>query len=136
MSAKLALWPLRKRVYDVLDGGTDHQIHTDATSTDFPYVAIGPVTVSEASTDSASGQTYAVQVDVYADLADGGGMTANKILTDCLTALDAASYDLDGFDALPLGLGTASVTEEYDREVQRQLAHGFATFTFSIHSIN
>lgn len=132
----LALWDLRVALWDALspalsDAGVP--LADDGAKASYPYATMDAMNASDDSADGAGAALKLVRVDVWAEMAQGGGR-AVAVAADAAAAAADEADDLtlaSGKEALYMGAPSTSLVKDYAPSGP-PLWHGTITFRYRI----
>lgn len=136
MSDTLHLWPLRVAVFTRL---TEHPAmapyegRRDGAPVTYPQWELGPVRVSDESTDSGFAGQYTAHIDFWGLVSDGGGKVVPEMMEAAMEAVgDEALVLDDGCEALFMRISVAEIRPDVDQNLNTELVHGTILFVFHI----
>ena len=131
----LALWPLRKAVYDALtthDEMRGQNVKVDNKQAAYPYAAIAQIAMSQDDVD-AFGGTYMVTVEVWGQKSNGGTLDVNTLMDKVALALgDELALESPFNCAQFQGIMQAMIGDFYDQQNMQELVLGSITFKYFV----
>lgn len=130
---KLAIWPLRKGVFDALDAGmAGYTVKKDNEQPAYPYVAVSQVASSDDNVDSFAGD-YLVSFEIWGRVSSGGTKDVSEMM-DQLAEVMASDLTLDApFECATFkGVPSAAIATVFDQHTNEEFIVGTVTISYFI----